>query len=87
MGALRDSIGIREDRFFATVFLGAGLLYVTMLFVFGATAKAFVVTIDALKGSIPPTGLSSYGRHLTISLLTEYAPLPAPAHAPPPLTV
>ncbi|MFI7443034.1 hypothetical protein [Nonomuraea indica] len=74
MGALRDSIGIREDRFFATVFLGAGLLYVALLFVFGATAKAFVVTIDALKGSLPPTGLPHYGRHLTITLLTEYAP-------------
>lgn len=74
MGALRDSIGIREDRFFATVFLGAGLLYVALLFVFGATAKAFVVTIDALKGSLPPIGLPHYGRHLTITLLTEYAP-------------
>lgn len=74
MGALRDSIGIREDRFFATVFLGAGLLYVALLFVFGATARAFVVTIDALKGAFPPTGLSHYGRHLTITLLTEYAP-------------
>ncbi|MDP4501776.1 hypothetical protein Q9G87_07375 [Nonomuraea sp. G32] len=74
MGALRDSIGAREDRFFATVFLGAGLLYVAMLFVFGATASAFVVTIDAMKGSIPPAGLLHYGRHLTITLLTEYAP-------------
>ncbi|MFI6803210.1 hypothetical protein [Streptosporangium canum] len=74
MGALRDCIGIREDRFFATVFLGAGLLYVAMLFVFGATARAFVVTIDALNGSIPPTGLSHYGRYLTITLLSEYAP-------------
>ncbi|MGP3955696.1 hypothetical protein ACTWPT_06825 [Nonomuraea sp. 3N208] len=74
MGALRDFIGVREDRFFATVFLGAGLLYVAMLFVFGATASAFLVTIDATKGSIPPTELLHYGRHFTIALLTEYAP-------------
>jgi hypothetical protein len=30
IGVLRDRIGEREDRFFATVFLGSGLLFVGM---------------------------------------------------------
>jgi hypothetical protein len=38
IGVLRDRIGEREDRFFATVFLGSGLLFVAMLFVAAAVA-------------------------------------------------
>ncbi|MEU4227090.1 hypothetical protein AB0F17_22560 [Nonomuraea sp. NPDC026600] len=74
MGAVRDSIGVREDRFFATVFFGAGLLFVAMLFVFGATASAYLATIDAMRTTPQPTAFWHYGRHLTLSLLTEYAP-------------
>ena len=33
VGVLRDRVGDAEDRFFATVFLGSGLLFVAMLFV------------------------------------------------------
>jgi hypothetical protein len=32
IGVIRDRVGQREDRFFATVFLGSGLLFVAMLF-------------------------------------------------------
>ena len=36
IGVLRDRLGELEDRFFATVFLGSGLLFLVMLFVAGA---------------------------------------------------
>src|SRR4029077_3066931 len=32
IGVLRDRLGKLEDRFFATVFLGSGLLFLAMLF-------------------------------------------------------
>jgi len=32
IGVLRDRLGELEDRFFATVFLGSGLLFLAMLF-------------------------------------------------------
>jgi hypothetical protein len=32
IGVVRDRIGVYEDRFFATVFLGSGLVFVAMLF-------------------------------------------------------
>jgi len=32
IGVVRDRIGVYEDRFFATVFLGSGLMFVAMLF-------------------------------------------------------
>jgi hypothetical protein len=36
MGAVRDYFGEAEDKFFATLFLGAGLLFVAMMFVLSA---------------------------------------------------
>src|ERR1700727_3109426 len=38
IGVVRDSIGSQEDRFFATVFLGSGLLFVGMFFSAAALA-------------------------------------------------
>jgi hypothetical protein len=38
MGVARERLGTQEDQFFATVFLGSGLLFLAM--VFGATASA-----------------------------------------------
>ena len=40
MGVVRNRLGSLEDRFFATVFLGSGLLYVAMMFIGGAIASA-----------------------------------------------
>src|SRR6516162_11893576 len=42
IGVVRDRIGQQEDRFFATVFLGSGLLFVALLFVASAVTAAFL---------------------------------------------
>src|SRR6516162_7230368 len=42
MGALRDKLGEREDQFFATVFLGSGLLLLAMLFAAAAVVGAII---------------------------------------------
>lgn len=44
MAVLRNRIGLREDRFFATVFLGSGLLFVAMLFAAAAVARGLLET-------------------------------------------
>jgi hypothetical protein len=55
IGVLRDRLGAAEDRFFATVFLRSGLLYLAMLFVaaslIGALTIAFYAHPTALIGS------------------------------------
>ena len=43
-GVIRDHIGEREDRFFATVFLGSGIAYVVLMFIFAATIGAIFAT-------------------------------------------
>lgn len=37
LGVLRDRLGPREDKFFATVFLGSSLMFLCMLFAAAAT--------------------------------------------------
>lgn len=72
MGAVRARIGEAEDQFFATVFLGSGLLFVATLFGAAAAAGGLLVTAD-LAGAGSKLQGSSFGRHVTYSLLTTYA--------------
>ncbi len=74
MGAMRDSIGRFEDKFFATVYLGSGFLYVASLYVYGATATGFQLTLDKAGTSLPSADVFHYSRYLTVALLAEYAP-------------
>ena len=43
IGVIRDRLGRLEDRFFATVFLGSGLLFLGMLFVAAAVVGAVLI--------------------------------------------
>src|SRR5579859_405614 len=52
MAVLRNRIGRLEDRFFATVFLGSGLLFVAMLFVSASVAGAILESF-AVEGRLP----------------------------------
>jgi MFS family permease len=70
VGVLRDRIGQREDRFFATVFLGSGLLFVGMLFVAAAIAGGIIA--DASSGTPGPDTLA-LGRSITGILVNIYA--------------
>jgi hypothetical protein len=70
IGVIRDRIGAHEDRFFATVFLGSGLLFVGMLFVGAAVAGGLIAGI-ASSGS-PGAGTLALGRNVTSILLNVY---------------
>lgn len=73
VGVVRDRIGAAEDRFFATVFLGTGLLFVAMLFVAGAVAGGLIAT-ESRRGSV---GISPevwrLGRETSFTVLNVYA--------------
>jgi hypothetical protein len=47
IGVLRDRLGSREDRFFATVFLGSGLLFLAMLFVSATIMGGLVLVFNS----------------------------------------
>jgi hypothetical protein len=52
MGVLRDRIGVLEDQFFATVFLGSGVLFVAMLLAAAAVAGGLLETFG-VEGRLP----------------------------------
>jgi len=72
IGVLRDRIGHREDRFFATVFLGSGLLFVAMIFVTAAVAGGLFAAASRSSGPPGPDVLA-LGRDVTGQLLNVYS--------------
>ena len=66
IGVIRDRMGDREDRFFATVFLGSGLLFVALAFVDVA------ITAGLLGAPSVNNDLWRFG-HSVMALLTAYA--------------
>ena len=50
IGALRDHLGERDDKFFATVFYGSGLLFLAMLFAAAAVAGALIISFGGRTG-------------------------------------
>ena len=73
IGVIRDRIGAREDRFFATVFLGSGLLFVGMLFVAAAVAGGLIAGASGAHVSAAGASTLALGRHVTSLLLNVYA--------------
>jgi hypothetical protein len=57
IGVLRNRLGEPEDQFFATVFIGSGLLFVASLFGTAAVAGALIQSVGA--GNIGPIPISS----------------------------
>jgi hypothetical protein len=72
MGVLRNRIGELEDRFFATVFLGSGLLFVAMLFTCGAISQGLLGVFS--PGGDIPGGSETYavGRRMAYALITTF---------------
>ena len=72
MGAVRSQMGAAEDRFFATLFLGSGLIFVAMLFVLAAIFGG-LISLAGLNGGTPPLSVWQLGRVTTYNLTNIYA--------------
>jgi hypothetical protein len=72
IGVVRDRIGAQEDRFFATVFLGSGLLFVAMLFAAAAFAGGLITDVGLRTAASQPATLT-LGRQVSSTLLRVYA--------------
>jgi hypothetical protein len=73
VGVLRDRVGESEDRFFATVFLGTGLLFVGMLFVAASVAAGLVAAAGDNADRLVSSGTWEVGRRTTEELMNVYA--------------
>jgi hypothetical protein len=73
IGVVRDRVGDLEDRFFATVFLGSGLLFVGMLFVAAAFGSAIIADIELHAAGARSSATIAQGRQVSFILIHDYA--------------
>jgi hypothetical protein len=72
IGVVRDRLGHHEDRFFATVFLGSGLLFLAMLFTSAGIAGGVISLYGATPGMLIDSGIYTFGRTVTYEIMNVY---------------
>ena len=72
IAVVRNQVGHREDRFFDTVFVGSGLLFVAMLFAAAAAAGAPLASVRFQGAPAPSPDAVGLARALAYTLLYVY---------------
>jgi hypothetical protein len=62
IAVVRDRFGAMEDRFFATVFLGSGLLYIAMTFTSAALAGGLIRVLSGSPEALQQSGAYALSR-------------------------
>ena len=62
IAVVRDRLGALEDRFFATVFLGSGLLFIAMTFVAATVAGGIIRVLGSGSDNLVASGAYALGR-------------------------
>jgi hypothetical protein len=74
MGVLRDRLGQQEDRFFATVFFGSGLLFLATLFAAAAlTGAVTLVASRAEPGELINSATFHFARAAVYIIMNVYS--------------
>jgi hypothetical protein len=73
IAVVRDRLGDYEDRFFATVFLGSGLLFLAMMFVSTAVAGGLVAAGASVTNSAAYLEVTGFGSMIVVSTAKTYA--------------
>jgi hypothetical protein len=72
IGVLRDRLAQREDRFFATVFFGSGLLFLATLFVAAAVIGAIILAFVDQPKELMDSATFRLSRALAYGLVNIY---------------
>src|SRR5512139_158309 len=72
IGVVRDRLGQHEDRFFAKVFFGSGLLFLAMLFASAALAGGILAMYGTNPTQLVLSGIYTYGRMVTYEMMNVY---------------
>jgi hypothetical protein len=73
IGVVRDRVGSLEDRFFATVFLGSGLLFLAVLFVATAIGSATIANLELHATGARSAATVGQSRAVSFILIHSYA--------------
>ncbi len=71
-GVMRDLLGDLEDKFFATVFLGSGIILVVMMFVWGAAYGAIFGTYKSAASVLTDFDVFVYAITFTNQIMSNY---------------
>jgi hypothetical protein len=72
IGVIRDHLGDLEDRFFATVFLGSGLMFLALIFVGAALAGGMLSSYTIEKTLLIENGLYTYSRAVMYNVINIF---------------
>jgi hypothetical protein len=72
IGVLRDRLGEMEDRFFATVFFGSGVLFLGMLFVASAFVGGVLIAFAAKPGELVGSATFHFARAAVYAAINVY---------------
>jgi len=72
IGVLRDRLGASEDKFFATVFFGSGLLFLGMLFGAAAVAGALIISFETAPAQLIESATFHFARAAAYSMMNVY---------------
>jgi hypothetical protein len=73
MAVIRQNLGNREDRFFETVFLGSGLLFVAMAFAGAAVGGGPLAAVRFQHAHVPSPDTVTLVRGISYTLVYVYA--------------
>jgi len=73
LGVLRDRLGAMEDKFFATVFLGSGLMFLGMMFVAAAAGGGLVRSYAAVPNTLFNDATFIFARSFSYVVMHIYA--------------
>jgi hypothetical protein len=73
IGVLRDRLGELEDRFFATVFFGSGLLFLAMLFTSAAVTGGIIIAYRARPAALFDSATFTLARGVAYEIMNVYA--------------
>jgi hypothetical protein len=72
IGVVRDGFGLYEDRFFASVFLGSGYLFLAMMFVATAVAAGLEATNSGVIDKAAHAEVIDLGKMVVLSTTKTY---------------
>jgi hypothetical protein len=73
VGVSRDRLGLLEDRFFATILLGSGLLYLAMTFAATSIAGGMLALYGDAPEAVLEDSVYAFSRSITRTIVSSYA--------------
>jgi hypothetical protein len=73
IGVVRDGFGRLEDKFFSTVFIGAGLTFLAMMFVSSAIGVGLAASSRDVVDAAAHAEVATFGQMVLITLTKTYA--------------